>query len=50
LEYEYDLLLLGQNMELWGETLHVIVVVIVVAESFFKYHTVQNLHADWGRH
>jgi hypothetical protein len=29
---ERDLPLLGQNMELWGETLHVIV--IVVAEVF----------------
>jgi len=38
----------GVDMELWGETLHVIVVVIVIAEVL--YNTVQNLHADWGRH
>jgi hypothetical protein len=43
----HDLPLLGQSMELWGETLHVIV--IVVAEVFL-YNTVQILHADWGRH
>ena len=38
---------LGQSMELWGETLHVIVVV-VIAEVL--YDTVPILHADWGRH
>jgi len=43
----HDLPQLGQSMELWGETLHVIV--IVVAEVFL-YNTVQILHADWGRH
>ena len=42
-----DLPLLGQSVELWGETLHVIVVV-VIAEVL--YDTVQILHADWGRH
>ena len=38
----------GVDMELWGETLHVIVIVVVVAEV--SYNTVQILHADWGRH
>ena len=42
-----DLPLLGRSMELWGETLHVIVVV-VIAEVL--YDTVQILLADWGRH
>ena len=42
-----DLPLLGQNMELWGETLHVIV---IVDAEVFLYNTVQILHADWGRH
>ena len=46
LEYEYDLLLPGADMELWGDALHVSVV--VVAEV--SYNTVQILHADWGRH
>jgi hypothetical protein len=42
----HDLPLLGQCMELWGETLHVIVIVV----DEVLYNTVQILHADWGRH